>query len=186
MRPLLLALVLAAAPFSARAQLGPPAVTVGWFGETLLHPGGRVGAETALAERGGHRLLGGGHLSGYLHAGHHLGLLADLELGYRHTFSGGFFLEARAGLGYLRTFLHGDVFERGSDGTFRRASSLAGANAFALTQAAGVGWDLGRRSGLPLSVFLRLGAFERAPFNQGWAVHLTSQLGLSWQLGASR
>lgn len=170
---------------SARGDVPPPAVSVAWFGETLLHPGLRAGADFKLLERGRHRLLAGGHLGGYLHRGNHVGLLADAEIGYRFTFSGGVFLEVRLGAGYLRTFLHGDVYERGDDGAFEQRS-LGGANGFAPSQTVGVGYDLSRRFDRPLSVFLLLGAFEQYPFNSGWSVHAMSQLGLSWQLGAAR
>ena len=181
-RPVNIILFVAILVFAASARADAPAVSLGFFGETLLHPGLRGGAELALVERGRHRLGAGGNVGGYLHEGNHYGLLVDAEGGYRYTFDGGFFGEARAGAGYLRTFLDGDVFERRADGGGERVP-LAGQNGLAITQALGAGYDLSRRHGTPLSVFFRLGAFEQYPFNDGFLVHLTSQLGISWQLG---
>jgi hypothetical protein len=182
----LLSLSVLLLPAAALAEgPAPLAVSAGFFGETLLHPGGRVGADVTLAEAGGHRLLAAGNLAGYVHRGHSVGLLADVEAGYRFTFDSGFFCEARLGAGYLHTFLAGDVYARGTDGQFRPVA-LAGQAGFAPSQSVGLGFDLSRRGGAPLGVFLRLGAFEQFPFNSGWNVHLTSQLGLTWRLGQAR
>ncbi|MFN7132919.1 MAG: hypothetical protein ACK4N5_12630, partial [Myxococcales bacterium] len=78
--PLLVAALLAAAP-AAAAELRPQ-VSLAWFGETLLHPGGRLGADVTVLGGARHRLLLGADLGVYHHRGFHTGVLLDAVAGY--------------------------------------------------------------------------------------------------------
>ncbi len=161
-----------------------PEFALSWFGDTFTHPGARAGAHVALFERGAHRVMAGLDLGFYSHAGYHTGVLADVTAGYRFTFRSGLFADLRVGAGYLRTFLAGDTFTRGADGTFARAP-LAGSNAFAPVQSLMLGWDLAHRDArrAPLSLFAGVTVFEQLPFNGGWTAHVAGQAGLAWRFG---
>lgn len=181
---LLLLFLLSVLPAPALADGLRPQVSASYFGETILHPGGRAGADVTLLGGDRHRVLLGGDLGLYHHSGFQTGVLLDAVVGYRFTFESGLFLEGRLGVGYLRTFLAGDVYTRSADGSFA-PESMAGANAFAPVQSLAVGYGLSSHFGLPLSVFAGLTAFEQVPFNGGYMVQLAAQLGVSWQFGTS-
>ncbi len=159
-----------------------PEVSASWFGETLIHPGGRVGVDVTVLGGGRHRLLVGSNLALYRHAGFHTGVLLDAVAGYRFTFDSGVTLDGRLGAGYLRTFLDGDTFARAADGSFERRP-FAGANAFAPVQSFSVGYDFSRLTAAPLTVFAGLTSFVQLPFNEGAMLHVAGQLGLSWRFG---
>lgn len=172
-----LAALLCAAPASADGR--HRAVSVSYFGDMIFHPGVRLGGELGLAEAGGHRLFLGANLGAYHHRGYQTALLADVELGYRYTFTGGFFLEGRAGAGYLHGFLAGTTWEPDGNGGFDPVAA-AGNGAFMPTASAGLGFDWSRRGAAPVAVFLRTVAFGQLPVNDRLVPHVAAQLGLSW------
>jgi hypothetical protein len=166
----------------ARAEVRLNAISGAYFGETIFHPGLRVGADLQLLSGGRHLLLAAGNVGGYHHRGNQTGLLADVELGYRYTFDVGVQLESRIGAGYLHTFLAGTTYERDASGRFEE-QSFAGRPSFAPSLTVGLGYDWSKRFGKPIGTFLRLTAFEQFPFNHSWNPHLATQLGLSYQFG---
>jgi hypothetical protein len=156
----------------------PRSVSASYFGELFTHPGVAVGGEHEITGRGGHSLFGGASLAVYDHRGFHVGVLGSVELGYRYTFEGGFFGDARVGAGYLHTILGGDTYAPSGDGGFAQVSAAA-RGAFAPSAAVSLGYDLSRRTAAPVSVFARLTAFGQAPVNDRAVLHLAAQLGVA-------
>jgi hypothetical protein len=153
------------------------AFSAAYVGELVLHPGALVGIEYRLApasaaERGGTRLLLAANFGSYVHVRNHVGLFVDAELGVRHGFRSGVFVDAFAGLGYLHTFLAAPVYEVGAAGHVTRVTDF-GRPAFMPVLGAGTGYET--RS---LAVFLRAETFGQYPFNQHLLPHAAVLVGV--------
>lgn len=172
----LLVLMLAALPAHA---LRPVAWTAALVGETLVHPGARVGAEFTLVEAGAFECRAALNAGGWWHRGFHTALMVDADAGCRHHF-GALYVEARAGAGYLHTLLAGTTYERTEEGF--RAVPLASRGGFMPTVGVGAGYDLSRAGGWPVALFGRLAAFGQAPFNGGLALHPALVVGVEWRV----
>jgi len=156
----------------------PTSVSASYFGDSIAHPGLRLGTDFALLAHGGNALLVTGSVGGYDHRGSATGLLAAVELGYRYELGIGLQLEARVGAGYLHTLLDGKPFESTGDGQFRQMS-LAGAGAFAPSGTIGFGWDF-TGYGRPIAAFLRLTTLFQVPTSGATVMHPVIELGASW------
>jgi hypothetical protein len=119
----------------------------------------------------------------YVHYRYAVALYADVELGARATTTGGFLVDLLGNLGYLHQFPNGVVYQVPS-ATTAVVVSNAGYPALRLGGTLGLGVDLSRTSlRWPVTVVLRLGAFEERPFAGGSQLHPEAQLALSWTLG---
>jgi hypothetical protein len=163
-------------------------LSLGYFGETVVHPGVSVALGRSLVTTDGSLVWVAAHGRAYNDPGFQTGASLSVELGYRFTTSGGLALEASVGVGWLETFLPGDVYTLDSKGGLQEGGH--GARAQLMPDAAvGVGWDLSRRLGLPLRPFLKLGAFAQYPDNTHWLPHFVTEVGLAYtwdELGMGR
>jgi hypothetical protein len=153
------------------------AFSAAYFGELMLHPGVLFGVEYRLAPSVSTvtprtRLLLAGNLGGYVHVRNHVGALADAELGVRHGFGSGPFVDAFAGLGYLHTVLAAPVYEVSDDGRVSRVSDF-GRPAFMPVISLGTGYET-----RTLAAFLRVETFGQYPFNRHLLPHAALLLGL--------
>lgn len=164
----------------ARAEPSRLGLSLAWFGEQLLHPGVRVGVEYELVSAEGHALVVGGGLGGYAHRGHATGLFATVDLGYRHTFTRGFLLEAFGHLGWLQAFLAGATVTPGAGGGFEPVPAASNA-ALLAGGTVGLGWDWSRQHPAPLAFTFRFTALEQWPVNTVSQLHLVAQLALTWK-----
>ena len=154
------------------------ALTLGYFGETITHPGATSGVEYYILENSWYRLFLGGNLGGYVHIRNHIGLFVDAEIGNRFTAPFGLFGEILTGVGYLHTWPQGIIFERDADGGIREANNL-GYPHLMPTLSLGFGWDFSRNDLPPVAYFIRLNAFGEYPFNGYLLPHVALQTGIS-------
>jgi hypothetical protein len=152
-------------------------ISVAYLGEMLTHPGGVVGTEyCVLCSRRG-SLFVTANAGAYVHPKNHVGAFVSSELGYRLTFSRGAFVEALAGVGYLHTFVDGDLYVAGDDGAVQRTRDR-GRPAFMPTASIGVGWNAARVDGPPLTPFVRATFFGQYPYNERLLPHAALQVGI--------
>lgn len=90
-------------PYALQAQetgqkTGRSAVTLGYFGETITHPGFFAGYEHNLRAQKRYQVLGSLTLDGYVHPRNHTGLFSELGLGQRLKLGSRFFLEQSIGI----------------------------------------------------------------------------------------
>ena len=167
---------------SAYAQEEPSsthryALTAAYFGETITHPGATVGLEKYLLRSRRYKLFVGANLGGYVHHRNHKALFANLQLGQRITFRSGWFLDQSVGVGYLRTFLDGEVYAVDSDGSVEQVANT-GRPHFMPSVSVGVGYDFTKKGLANLQLFLRPQVFWQMPFNNYSLLHIGLQAGL--------
>ena len=193
MRRAVLSLALFIAPFAAAraevavsrpvAQPPPLALTASYFGEVGTHPGLALGVDYTLAHLGdAHEVFVRGQVGGYLHPRLYWAAFAGGEVGWRSTTSFGLRGEVALGLAYLHTILASPVYAVGSDGQATATTDL-GHPGVMPSATLGVGWDFGRRTGVPLAVMLRPIVFWQFPVNQSALVHFGGLLSFTYTLG---
>lgn len=152
-------------------------LTVGYYGETVTHPGLLLGAEQRIAPLAGADLLTTGHLGAYVHPGYAQVFFARSELALRWPLPGAFDIEAAAGLGVMQSRVDGDLYAVGPTGAPERTFDL-GRPAWMPSLALGVGrtWDhFGRAFG-------RLELFGQYPYNGYVLPHAALSLGWTWRM----
>ncbi len=177
---------IAAAPTVTASAPPPPrsyrfGIDVGYFGDFLTHPGAVIRGDFVLG-RGVHRLVIAAELGSYGHPGDDIGLFLGASVGYRVVSRFGLFGEAAAGAGWLQTFVEGDLYQRAPDGSVATIHD-GGHAAFMPSLSLSAGWDLSRRSSLPLAIYLRPRVFWQYPENTQWLLHAGVEVGLTWWLG---
>jgi hypothetical protein len=150
---------------------------LGYFGETLTHPG--IVAHLEVEKKQSERVatLLGTNLSVYLHRRNHLGILLDGHTGLRRYYKSGFFTEQYLGLGVMLSFYQGDgVFQRDENGNIRRVSSFANPDIIP-SVTLGLGYNLGHRQQKATLLYLRPKIYWQIPFNNLALPHLGLQAG---------
>lgn len=161
----------------------PWSLTAAYVGELGVRPGAQVGLEYALAPLAWLSVIGRVNLGGYVHYRYATALYADLELGVRATTTGGFVIDLLGNAGYLHQFPNGVTYHVTPSGAAVEAPN-AGYPGVRLGGTIGLGADLSRTSlRWPVTLMLRLGAFEEKPLAGGSQLHPEAQLGFSWTLG---
>jgi hypothetical protein len=170
----------------AEAQLAPKPrrASVAYFGESVVNPGAVIGYEATFYYRRPHELFGGAHIGGYNSSDPpYYGLLIYIEGGYRLNFNIGFFLEARAGLGYVNVN-RAQVITQVDGGTMQGPNISS--NALTPIGLAGLGWDLLPRTRVPVSIFADVGGMGRYTQNEAFAGGLIFTTGIAYQFGTGR
>jgi hypothetical protein len=171
-------------PYAVQAQeaqqkTGRSAVTVGYFGETITHPGLFAGYERNLMPSNRYQLFLSFTLGGYAHRRNHTGLFSEVQLGQRLNFRSGLLLEQSIGIGYLHTLLNGGpVYEVNADGAVSKSRN-PGRSHVMPSVSLGFGWNVARSENLPLLLFVRPRVFWQYPFNNYALPHLALQAGLT-------
>jgi len=125
---------------------------------TKPHPGVQVGTEFYYRRRTGSELFQSLHIGGYYHAKVHSAGFFGTEFGYRKYF-GNFFLDIKAGLGYMLQYSYLYRYTETSPGVYTKSMPLA----HRLTPSVNAGAGYRIRPGF--SLFLRYGIFMEYPFN---------------------
>lgn len=163
----------------AQLKTGRSAVTMGYFGETITHPGFFAGYEHNLMPQKSYQLFLTLTLGGYVHKRNHTGLFSEVALGQRFNFRSGFFLDQSVGIGYLHTLLNGGaVYEVKDNGVVSKSSNL-GRSHFMPSVSLGFGWNVAHSEKPPLLLFVRPKVFWQYPFNGYVLPHLALQAGIT-------
>lgn len=118
--------------------------SVGYYGQTLTHPGIVLGYEMEKIHSDKASTPLRLDVGIYTHPRNHVGVFLNLNYGVRRYFQSGLFLEESIGLGVLGTILNGDaVFKVGEDGNVTEASRFNTPDLMpSLTL--GIGYDLSK------------------------------------------
>lgn len=154
------------------------AVSVAYFGEFITHPGISVEFPTLLKAARKHTLYRKLGVTLYTHRRNHNAFILTGEAGSRLTNKQGRFGEALVGLGYMHTWLQGDVYTRAGSGTVTESFDW-GRPHLVLSFSLGAGWEA-HREALPGTNFIRLIAFGEYPFNGLILPHLGLQFGTTF------
>lgn len=106
------------------------------------------------------------------------------ELAYRHTFYKGIFVELNFDAGYMYTKLNAPVYERQSDGSFKKVSF--GYHNLMIGGKIVAGYDFSKNMKTPLAINFGTGVFYRYPNNQKWIRHIYAEVGLSYVFRRSK
>lgn len=192
MRNLFILLFLAATTIAQGQNLRPQSVYVSYFGETVTHPGLRVGAsyqlkaweKTKTKKSGKEKLI---HKSidlspsvgFYYHKDYQTGIFVLPELSYSRKNVKGNYITFGIGAGYMRTFIP-SVYEQNSNGDIEKING--GYNYFVTNYSIAFGKDLSHKENLPDNIFIKPQLLNSIPnySNSVWAFAL--ELGVSYKL----
>lgn len=176
---LALGLALVGAPRAARAvELG-----IAYYGETITHPGVKLGVGLPIAEGGWHLAYGAFNLGAFHHERNSDSVFANAELGYQLTFPIGLLVDVAIGAGYLHTFAAGPVYAV-EGGAVRRVANL-GQPLFMPSVSLGLGWRfVNGPGGGPLEVTVKPFFFTEYPRDHLLIGTVGLEVGLAWTLPA--
>ena len=162
----------------------PGKISVAYFGEFITHPGLFLGTHKGIWQSGNYTLSYNPGITLYTHSRNHNALLLSNELGNRLTSRKGRFAELMLGLGYMHTWLQGDVYVRRDNGEVRTQFDW-GRPHLMISTSLGFGWKSAAEQH-PQDYFLRIIAFGQYPFNGIVLPHLGLQLGTSFEFRRPR
>ncbi len=152
--------------------------SVGYFGETLTHPGVSVGIEYYPNPPAKFQSILAANLGGYVHVRNNTSLFIRGQWGQRVTFSNGIFIEEFLGLGYLHHFTHGGLqYEILPNGAVTTVSNW-GKPMIMPVVSAGTGIDFSQKTDCKIKIFLRPELFWKAPFNGYYLTHFALNVGV--------
>lgn len=163
-------------------------VNLSYFGEHLFHPGLRLGYEIPALHnkivkprKTSHSLMLHPGIGYYKHVYNHSALFLNMEAGYNILFFFGLEGRINLGVGYLRTFLDGEVYEMKEDGTFKKVP-LAGNNTFMPSLSLHLGYDFSRLTESKLGFFIKPSIFFQIPYNDFVLPQYSVEIGLKYHL----
>lgn len=157
-------------------------IYVGYFGETLTHPGLNFGLEYYPHQSEKYQMILSASAGGYVHIRNNKSLFVRGQWGQRVCFKKGLFVDQFLGIGYLHQFTHGgELYEVLPNGAVVETPD-SGQPLFMPSVSLGVGYDFSKNSASKLSVYLRPELFWKAPFNGYYLTHLAINAGIILKL----
>jgi len=137
-------------------------LNLSYFGETITRPGLVIGYENTF-----HRLFNFTISIGtYVHQRNHAGLFLSAAVNWRHTFSSGYSPQFGIGLGYLHTWEHGGrTYVVDDNGNVSIRPRTGRSNFMPSIKLGLFGWDLRKRTNIPMRINTDIIAFGQYPFN---------------------
>jgi hypothetical protein len=116
----------------------------------------------------------------YRYGFNHTGLMFSPTIGTRYTKQSGYYFETQAGLGLLRTFYDGRVYEVDGNGNVKEKKAFG--RLYATTQLAMVfGWDFSKNhSKHPIAIQLKPILWVQYPYNSFVLPHGSIELGIKY------
>ncbi len=134
---------------SGTSQSNVPHVQISYFGVLGTHPGIKVGIQYPVATLNGlssekqlHQIIASPNVIVYFHRRNHLGVGAQLQVGYQMRQLRGINVDVMAGVGYLRTIIPNTVYDFDETGGPVRKKWL-GTGHFLKTAGLGLGKTIG-------------------------------------------
>ncbi len=194
---LLLILFLYVTAHSQDQPSAPPLeMNISYFGETITHPGLKIGMESALSQKSREKIKRTGKtftkrkllflatsLGGYHQHRFHTGIFINGEIGYRVTKKKGIKTELLVGLGYLRTFVDGDTYGVDDSGNIHRQRH-EGQSGVMPSIAFGVGKDLRFTEQGAWSWHIRPSLYFQVPYNHTYLPHFILETGMTFSPGS--
>ncbi len=184
MKKILLAILLLAI-IKTNAQelpLKKKKIFVGYFGETLAHPGINLGIEHYPYQTDQYQMILSANIGGYIHKRNNTSIFLRGQWGQRITFENGVLVDSFLGLGYLHHLSHGGaVYEVLPNGAI--VENTANGNSMIMPSVAvGTGYDFSKKTNLDMIIYVRPELFWKAPFNGYYLTHIAINCGLIFNI----
>lgn len=159
-------------------------VSLSYFGEWVTQPGFTIGGEYLIRENKKESIrlftaLSGG---GYFHDQNHNAFFVDSYIGNRFTTPVGYFGDILLGVGYLHTWPDGVVYTGVDDNGNLIEKDHPGDPHLKLNLSLGIiGWDMGKRTNLPLTGVARVVTFGEYPYNDFLLPHVALQIEFTYR-----
>jgi hypothetical protein len=151
-------------------------INVSYLGETITHPGLVVGYENSFYK--GFNVTVS--IGTYVHQRNHTGLFLNGGLNWRHTFPIGYSPEIGIGLGYLHTWAHGGPVYVVDDGGSVSTKSTGRGHFMPSVKLGILGWDLRKKTDIPMRVNTDIVIFGQYPFNNYMMPHAALKVGATY------
>ena len=156
------------------------AIKVEYFGELLLHPGLSVGSDYTVYSQKWLTVHWDTDLGGYWHRWNNTSLFLKTSIGSRFTM-GSVFSDTNLGVGYMHSWASGVMYQRVEDGGVEKATNYGHAH-FMPNASFLLGWDVGRRSSLPLSIHIGPEVYFQSSFNHIYLPHVAVKIGFTYKI----
>lgn len=153
----------------------------GYFGENITYPGAVINFEWERPHTDQLSILFRSDLGFYVHPRSSTAIFLDVHVGFRRSFSSGFFLEQYFGLGAMVSFYQGDVYYV-DGGTVTQISNYGNFD-FVPSATFGLGWRFIQHNSSVHSVYVRPKIFWQFPVNDLASPHLALQVGYLFTFG---
>jgi len=164
--------------FGQEATQNRVAINLGYFGETVLHPGMNLGIEYYPHQTDRHQMILAGNIGGYVHRRNNTSLFLRTQWGQRLNYKSGLFIDQFIGLGYLHQFVHGgDIYEVKPNGAVVETPN-SGQPLVMPSISLGAGYSLAKNKAHSIKVYLRPELFWKAPFNGYYLTHFALSTGI--------
>jgi hypothetical protein len=173
-------------------SLNPTSVSISYFGETITHPGLKVGVDYELGSwqksttwKSGKSKMVRSSISVSANAGffyhkdYQTGLFVIPEAGYTRKKANGNFVTYGLGAGYMRTIVP-DVYESNPEGEFVKTSQ--GYNYFLANYSVAFGKDLSVSREIPMDIFVKPQLMSALPGVTGGVAYFAVELGVKYRL----
>ena len=189
----LLFIALLTTSFILQAQsLRPKSISASYFGETVTHPGLKIGVtyqlkfwdKTKTRKNGDKRIIQrcielSPGIGFFYHKDYQTGLFVLPEWSYSRKNAKGNFLTAGIGAGYMRTFIP-NVYDLNSNGEIE--SNDAGYNYFLTNYSITFGKDLSVKKMIPISIYIKPQLMYALTNDTNGISYFALELGASYKL----
>ncbi|MCL2012422.1 MAG: hypothetical protein FWG75_06525 [Cystobacterineae bacterium] len=152
-------------------------INISYFGETLVHPGMEIGYENNFFRS----FFYTASIGVYFHQRNHTGLFLSGGLNWRHTFSFGYSPEFGIALGYLHTWeAGGPTYIVDKDGKVSQKTKWGRPHVMPSIKLGLLGWDLRKKTNIPLRINADVIVFGRYPFNNLMLPHFALKIGATY------
>ena len=164
--------------FGQEATQSKVAINLGYFGETVFHPGMNFGIEYYPHQTDRHQMILAGNFGGYVHRRNNKSLFVRAQWGQRLHLKSGLFFDQFIGLGYLHHYTHGgDTYEVKPNGAVVETPN-SGQSLVMPSISLGAGYSLAKNKAYGIKVYLRPELFWKAPFNGYYLTHFALSTGI--------
>ncbi len=192
MRYLLFIALLTACSILQAQSLRPKSIYASYFGETVTHPGLKIGVtyqlkfwdKTKTRKNGDKRIIQRSielspGIGFFYHKDYQTGLFVLPEWSYSRKNAKGNFLTAGIGAGYMRTFIP-NVYDLNANGEIE--SIDAGYNYFLTNYSITFGKDLSVKKMIPISIYIKPQLMYALPNATNGISYFALELGASYKL----
>lgn len=165
-------------------------ITISYLNEAMgisnvgSHPGYKIGTYHTYLNQGHHKLMQSLDVGYYFHAYFQHGLYLCSAFNYRYTTNFGLFTSSGLGIGYMHTWMDGDVYEKGKDGYFTTKTDYGHAHLLP-SLSFDIGYDFNKIDFMPLALSLEYEILVETPFSEQSSIMphnlITFSLEFSWR-----
>jgi hypothetical protein len=155
------------------------AFKLNYFGELGLHPGLSVGTDYTLLKRNWITIHWDTDLGGYWHRWNNTSLFVGTSIGARFHFWSAF-VDVHAGIGYMHSFLAGDVYGASDNGGVEKVRDF-GSSHYMPNASLLFGWDGTRKKKLPITIHFGPEVYLQSHFNHIYLPHVAAKVGITYK-----